>query len=250
MGVPDDYETASRWIESASHIVAFTGAGISVESGIPTFRGEDGLWSRYDPKILDIGFFMKNPAESWRGIREIFYEYMDAKASPNDAHRFLARLEANGTLDGIITQNIDNLHQEAGSVNVVEFHGTAKRIVCPSCTYETSSEKIDMSNLPPLCPKCGTPLKPDFVFFGEAIPPEAYSRSLKLLENCDLLIIVGTTGEVAPASYLPYEAAGVKSIEINIEESAYTENLSDIFLRERASVACRKISEKLRKRVI
>lgn len=241
----DDYQSAAKAIEDAKYAVAFTGAGISVESGIPTFRGPTGLWSRYDPKILDLGYFTRHPKESWSVIKEIFYDYMGENAKPNDAHRFLAKLESIGKLKGVITQNIDNLHQYAGSENVVEFHGTAKRLVCMDCREIYDISQISLDSLPPLCPKCSRLLKPDFIFFGEAIPPEAYAKSQMLISNADLMIIVGTTGEVAPASYLPYENRDATVIEINIEESAFTPQLTDIFLRDKASIASKKLAEML-----
>ena len=241
----DDYQAAMKAIKSAKSIVAFTGAGISVESGIPTFRGPNGLWSRYEPKILDLGYFLSNPKESWSVIKEIFYDYMGVNAKPNDSHKFLAKLEEVGKLKGVITQNIDNLHQEAGSKNVVEFHGTAKRVVCIDCKRYYDISQISLDNLPPLCPKCNGLLKPDFVFFGEAIPPEAYAKSHTLISNSDLLIIIGTTGEVAPASYLPYENKNAFVIEINIKKSAFTPQLTDIFLQERASIASKKLANLL-----
>jgi len=241
----DDYQSASEYIKSSKYAVAFTGAGISVESGIPTFRGKDGLWSRYDPKVLDLQFFISNPQESWSVIREIFYDYMGENAHPNYAHKFLAKLEEMGILKGVITQNIDNLHQDAGSKNVIEFHGTAKRLVCLGCKSYYDISEIDLNNLPPLCPKCSSLLKPDFIFFGEAIPPDAYAQSRLLIDNADLLIIIGTTGEVAPASYLPYENRDATVIEINIEESAYTPTITDIFLKDRATTATKQLAKLL-----
>ncbi|WP_292663676.1 NAD-dependent deacylase [Nitratifractor sp.] len=242
----NDYDTAAQWIEGSRHAVAFTGAGISVESGIPTFRGPEGLWSRYDPKVLDLGYFYEHPRECWKVIKEIFYDYMGAKARPNAAHRFLAELEKAGKLEGVITQNIDNLHQEAGSWKVVEFHGTAQTLVCTECGERTPFTEHDLEDLPPLCKKCGGLLKPDFIFFGEAIPPAAYQESLKLLEKADLLIVVGTTGEVMPASMIPYEAKGAKVIEINVEPSAYTHTLTGLFLQAPATQAARELASRLK----
>ena len=242
----NDYEKAAEWIASAERAVAFTGAGISVESGIPTFRGPTGLWSRYDPQILDLRYFHEHPLESWRVIKEIFYDYMGTNARPNAAHRFLAELEKAGKLKGVITQNIDNLHQEAGSRNVVEFHGTARRLECTACRKKREFSEALIATLPPACPECGGLLKPDFIFFGEAIPPEAYRRSVELCEKADLLIIVGTTGEVMPASMIPFEVRGrAKVIEINVEPSRYTEDLTDIFLCDKATVAAKELAGRL-----
>ena len=244
----NNYKKAAEIIKNSNFPVAFTGAGISVESGIPPFRGPTGLWSKYDPKILDIDFFIQNPAESWKYIKEIFYDYM-GNTQPNDAHKFLAWLENIGKLRGVITQNIDNLHQKAGSKNVIEFHGTASQMECIDCKRKFPSDSISLENLPPLCPECQGILKPDFVFFGEPIPPKAFEESIKLCENADCLIVVGTTGEIMPASQLPILAKqnGAKIIEINIEPSNYTNTITDIFLNDKATVASNKLKEKLEK---
>jgi len=234
----NDYKKAAQIIKNSKFLVAFSGAGISVESGIPPFRGPTGLWSKYDPKILDIDFFMSNPEISWKYIKEIFYDYMQ-NVKPNKAHYFLAELEKKELLKGIITQNIDNLHQKAGSENVVEFHGTASRLECTNCKNKYPSNFVSLESLPPLCPKCGGILKPDFVFFGEAIPSDAFEKSIYLMQNADTVLIIGTTGEIMPASELPYIAKKNKAkiIEINIEPSNYTNKITDIFLKAKATKA-------------
>ena len=233
------YEEAINLIKNSKSIVAFTGAGISVESGIPTFRGENGIWSKYNPQILDIDYFKNYPKESWGKIKEIFYDYMrDVK--PNIAHKFLAFLEDKGMLKVVITQNIDGLHQAAGSKNVIEFHGTTKSVVCLGCGERYPSDDINLSALPPLCPKCGLVLKPNFVFFKEPIPSNAYRKSYEYMQKADLLLIIGTTGEIMPASEFPYICKG-KVIEINPEPSKYTQTKTDIFLHEKSGLACKKL---------
>ncbi len=241
------YSLAAEMILNSKKTVAFTGAGISVESGIPTFRGPQGLWSKYDPKILDIDFFLSNPKESWEKIKEIFYDYMQ-NVKPNAAHYFLAELEKENLLEAVITQNIDNLHQEAGSKNVIEFHGTAKKLVCMNCYKKYDKNEIDLNDLPPFCPKCWGLLKPDFVFFKESIPKKALEKSLELAQECDLMIIIGTTGEIQPASHIPLIAKenGAKIIEINIEKSNYTDTITDIFLQDKATAASKKIQQYLK----
>ena len=123
---------AAELIKNSEHTTAFTGAGISVESGIPPFRGENGLWSKIDPIFLDMSYFFKHPDKSWQKIKEIFYDSF-AQAEPNAAHYALAELDQRGLLHAIITQNIDNLHQRAGSKNVIEYHGTTKSLTCTNC---------------------------------------------------------------------------------------------------------------------
>ena len=235
------YKKAAELIKNSKNLIAFTGAGISVESGIPTFRGENGIWSKYDPQILDIDYFKAYPKESWQKIKEIFYDYM-INVKPNTAHKFLAFLEDKGILKAVITQNIDGLHQAAGSKNVIEFHGTTKSVVCLECGNKYPSSDIDLSSLPPLCPKCGSVLKPDFVFFKEPIPSDAYKKSYEYMQKADLLLIIGTTGEIMPASEFPY-ISKARAIEINPEPSKYTQTKTDIFLQEKAGIASKKLWE-------
>lgn len=237
-----EIEQAARMILKAHRSVAFTGAGISVESGIPPFRGANGLWSKYNPEFLDISFFHRHPLESWRLIKEIFYDFF-GKAKPNLAHYALAELEKKGLLQAVITQNIDNLHQEAGSKTVYEFHGNSRRLVCTRCHATRDVRETDLDVLPPRCSDCGAILKPDFIFFGEAIPEPANSLSFAEAEKADLFILIGTTGEIMPASMIPDLAkqAGAKIIEINIEPSNYTHRITDLFIRGKATQAMSEI---------
>ena len=227
---------AAEKIKKANRITAFTGAGISVESGIPPFRGENGLWNRYDPYALDIDHFLANPDKSWKTIQKIFYEHF-GKAHPNNAHLALAELEVNNKLHSVVTQNIDNLHQIAGSKNVIEFHGNSHRLVCLKCGSGYSITEYDMAHVPPLCKKCKSILKPDFVFFGEQIPQGAYKKARLETALSDIWIVIGTTGEVYPAANLPIEAKinGKTIIEINIDQSAFTNQITDIFLTGKAA---------------
>lgn len=228
-------EKAARILAEAENCYVFTGSGISVESGIPSFRGPEGLWSQYDPKVLDLSFFKMNPLESWQAIKEIFYNFM-GKARPNPAHTVLAKLEDAGIVKGIITQNIDNLHHLAGSKNVVEFHGNSRKLVCLSCgAYYDASEEMFQS-LPPRC-NCSGILKPDFVFFSESIPPDALARSEEITRIADVIVVMGTTGEVYPAASIPQMASsnGAIIIEINIEKSNFTGIITDLFIKRKAS---------------
>jgi NAD-dependent deacetylase len=226
---------AAETLAKSKYAIAFTGAGVSVESGIPPFRGEAGLWNKYDPRVLDLGYFYEHPEECWHYIRQIFYDFF-AGSKPNTAHLVLAEMEHRGLLKSVVTQNIDNLHYEAGSKTVYEFHGNSKQLVCRRCGKITPVSEIDLKNLPPRCPGDGTILKPDFIFFGEGIPPEAYEMSFIAAKKCDVCLIVGSTGEVAPASYIPKTAKeyGATIIEINPEESMFTNQITDIYLKGRA----------------
>jgi len=227
---------AAGFLRRSGFTTAFTGAGISVESGIPPFRGDGGLWGKYDPQVLEISYFRDNPAESWKVIREIFYDFF-GKASPNKAHLALARMERAGLLGRTITQNIDNLHQAAGSVVVSEFHGSSGRLVCLHCHRIYRPETVSLDHIPPTCRECGGILKPDFVFFGEAIPRKAMEEAWEAASMSDVLLIIGTTGEVMPANQVPLMAkeAGAVIIEINPQPSHYTGRLTDIFLQGKAA---------------
>jgi len=239
---------AAETIIRAEHLTAFTGAGISVESGIPPFRGENGLWSRYDPIFLDINYFLRYPEESWRLIKEVFYEFF-SQAKPNAAHEALAEMERKGWLHSVITQNIDNLHQEAGSRIVYEFHGTSQTLVCMDCSRRSPAASVDLSDLPPKCSDCGGLLKPDFVFFGEGIPEPTHSASLAEARQSDVFLLIGSTGEIMPAGMIPHIAkeTGASIIEINPYSSNYTERITDLFLQEKATLAMTGILNALRK---
>ena len=232
----NEYKKAVELLSEADHGVAFTGAGISIESGIPVFRGPNGLWSKYDPTVLELQYFYNNPAHAWSVIKEIFYDYY-GKVEPNHAHRVLGWLEQKGYLKSVITQNIDNLHQEGGSSNVLEFHGTYMKMECASCGRKFDVEEVSLQLEIPSCPECGGLLKPDFIFFGEAIPEPAGSKSFSESEQTDLMLVVGTTGDVMPASMLPYKAKenGATIIEVNVKPSAYTDSITDIYLEGKAT---------------
>ncbi len=229
---------AGDLIKSGRRITAFTGAGISVESGIPPFRGPNGLWSRYDPRMLEIGYFLEHPGRCWAAIREIFYDSF-AAAEPNAAHLALAAMESAGLLHCIITQNIDNLHHRAGSRMVWEFHGNTRTLVCLGCSKNYRVAEVDLVELPPTCRMCGGTLKPDFVFFGEPIPEQAATRAFLEARLSDVFLLIGTTGEVMPACMIPRAAKenGASIIEVNTEESEYTGQITDLFLKARATEA-------------
>lgn len=239
-------QEAMEIIKESRHLVAYTGAGISVESGVPPFRGPDGLWSSYDPKYLELAYFHQHPEDCWRILKEIFYEHF-AKAEPNDAHRVLARLERRGLLKAVITQNIDNLHQIAGSQKVIEFHGNTRDLVCLSCGATIAADPDILGILPPKC-TCGGVLKPDCVFFGEEIPQRAWLESRREIEAADVVIVVGSTGEVYPAASLPHQAAGngARIVEINPEDSNFTHTITDVFIPLAAGTALARIEKLLK----
>lgn len=228
---------AAQLIKESHKTAAFTGAGISVESGIPDFRGPNGLWSKYDPRLLELDYFYNHPEECWEDIRQIFYEFLK-DVQPNDAHLTLAWMEEEDLLQGVITQNIDNLHFRAGSRKVIEYHGNTRLLYCRRCDKYQEANFSQMS-FPPVCGDCGMILKPDFVFFGGSIPIKALKEAGELLEELELMLVIGTTGIVYPAGMIPRIARhqGAKIVEINIEKSEYTEAITDIFIQMPASQA-------------
>ncbi len=228
---------AAGLIRQARYLTAFTGAGISVESGIPPFRGEGGLWSRYDPRMLELDYFLAHPDRAWPVLREIFYDHFGA-ARPNKAHQVLAAWEAAGLLKVLVTQNIDRLHHDAGSRNVVEFHGNSRRLLCLSCARSVDADPSLLQSLPPRC-GCGGIYKPDFVFFGEGIPASAHARAQEAARRCDVMLVVGSTGEVYPAALVPRWAseAGAAIIEVNPEASEFTHALADLHVPLKAGEA-------------
>lgn len=224
---------ASELITRSGNTVALTGAGISVESGIPPFRGEGGLWERYDPEeYAHIESFKRDPKKVWVMLKELMETCLGAE--PNRAHLALAKLEKRGLMDGIITQNIDGLHQRAGSGNVVEFHGGNNSMSCLSCGRGYRTKDVSLDIIPPRC-DCGGLLRPDFVFFGEQIPALNLSGAVELARNCELMLIIGTTGMVMPAAQMPYlaKSSGASLVDVNPDPSAYG-RMVDIHLEGRA----------------
>jgi len=239
-------DKAVEIIRNARRVTGFTGAGISVESGIPAFRGENGLWSKYDPIFLDIGYFKAHPLKAWELIKEIFFDFF-GEAKPNRAHIGLAEMEKNGYLNAIITQNIDNLHQEAGSKEVYEVHGNSRNLVCINCGYRVSVEEKYLNNLPPRCEKCKGLLKPDFIFFSEPLYEPDITKSFREAKISDVFLVIGTTGKIMPASQIPIIAKNnlISIIEINIEKSSYTDCITDVFLKGKATEVIDKLVKNL-----
>ncbi len=221
-------DLAAQWIKSAGKAIALTGAGVSTESGIPDFRGASGLWSRYSPaEYATLGAFLRNPGKVWNMLAEL-ESLLDAQ--PNPGHHALARLEHAGSVVGIVTQNIDGLHQAAGSRKVVEFHGSNRTFTCLGCGARFERDAVRaMDKLPgtrmPRPTGCERParppsciLKPDVVFFDEMIPQQAVAASDRLVAGADLILVIGTSCEVYPAAAIPAQVRrqGGKVIEINL----------------------------------
>ena len=224
-------QRAAKDILSSKKTIAFTGAGISVESGIPDFRGKGGLWEKYDPEeYAHIHAFHENPERVWSMLKEMFSLVMGAR--PNPAHMGLAELERMGLLTCIVTQNVDGLHQSAGNRNVIEFHGSHKTLSCLKCSSKVEGTSLTIEDLPPRCSRCSSLLKPDVVFFGEPIPWQAQITSFEESRTCNLVLVIGTSAVVYPAASVPMTAKerGALVIEINKEPTALTGEVSDYLI--------------------
>jgi NAD-dependent deacetylase len=256
----DLIEQVAQSLVRSKNAVALTGAGISTESGIPDFRSPGGLWTRVDPGEFSIDRFLQNPARFWRlhsHLKETG-EFDLASAEPNAAHLALSRMEQMGILKCIITQNVDNLHQRAGSVEVVEFHGNMLRAVCLKCRAlepirEVEARLTEDSEEAPRCQKCGGLLKPDAVFFGEAIPGRAVMISQVQSRKCDLLLVIGTSLQVYPAAQIPLSVKlkhpPAMVVEVNREPSAMYNQVSDVLLLGSAAEILSRLMETLEDKV-
>lgn len=234
-------------IKEKGYVVAFTGAGISADSGIPTFRGGQGLWEKYDPmEYAHIRAFNSNPEKVWIMLREMSHVILDA--SPSPAHHALSELEKRGFLKAVITQNVDGLHHVAGNKNVIEYHGNHRWLVCLSCSKRIPLTRDVISILPyPRCERCNNALKPDVVFFGEGIPMLEMIRANEEANKCNILLVIGTSGVVYPAAEIPYivKSRGAIIVEINIAPTPFTSSITDYYFEGNASDILPKIIEHL-----
>ena len=224
----EELEAAAELVAVARRGVAFTGAGVSAESGIRTYRGQDGLWKEFDPyKVASIDYFRRDPSLYWevasRGWK------MRAQARPNPGHVALAGLESDGHLAGVVTQNTDGLHLEAGTRTLVELHGNGQTVRCLDCgagEWRASVQARLGGELPPRCQTCGgIHIKPNVVFFGEALPGPALAEAFRLARQCDLMLVVGSSLQVYPAADVPQAAVerGVPLVIVNDEPTPLDE---------------------------
>ncbi len=227
------FRQAADILARSQRLVVFSGAGVSKESGIATFReAQDALWGRYDPhQLATLQGFRRNPKLVWEWYEHRFGLLGDV--TPNPGHLAIAALERYVPHVVVITQNIDNLHRAAGSSDVVELHGNWRFYRCLGGHKGfTRADFADQTDIPPQCPRCGDMLRPDVVWFGEMLPPEALERAFAESAACDAMLVVGTSGLVQPAASLPTYArrAGSPIIEVNPNRSAITP-LADVFLQ-------------------
>ncbi len=229
-------ERAVLLLEEKLPAAVLTGAGISVESNIPPFRGPGGLWERYDPyEYGHIDTFNEHPSRSWQMLKQIIEGSLSSK--PNEAHLAIARMEKKGWIKTVITQNVDGLHGQAGSEDILEVHGNARRIYCPGCEQEERLNSDSWKDFKIKC-ICGSYKRPDIVFFGEELPEDSISRAFEIAYRGTDLVVVGTSGVVHPVAMIPQLAKsnGARIIEINPELSTLTENLSDTHIKASATV--------------
>ncbi len=242
----DLIKRAAKDLAAAKNVVALTGAGISVESGIPPFRGKGGLWEKIDPmEYAHIDAFLRDPAKVWSVLIKEMKDGVD-RAEPNDAHKGLARLEELGLLKTVITQNVDGLHQAAGNTDVIEFHGSFAWQKCMDCQNRCETRKVNLQQIPPRC-DCGGIFRPEVIFFGEMIPPQHLRRSQLAASQCDIMLVIGTSAVVQPASLMPVisKQAGAKVIEINPERTPLTGTISDYIILGKAGTVTNKIIAEL-----
>ena len=228
------FKSVTKKLKEAQKIVFVTGAGISQESGIPTFRGKDGLWRNYDAmKLATIDAFYENPNLVWEWYNERRRNIFSAE--PNLGHRALADLEKFVNVV-ILTQNIDGLHQRAGSTKVLELHGSIIEIKCTVCKFKNKI-LTEFTNIPPLC-KCGNILRPNVVWFGEPLPQDIWKEAMIHASKCDVIVIVGTSLVVSPANTLPLYAKQNNAflLELNPEETMMSHDM-DLSVRSTSVIA-------------
>jgi len=215
-------ETLAELIRANQPCVVLTGAGVSTESGIPDFRSPTGIWARYDPMVYaTISAFRRDPVKVW----DFYAKRLGvlAEAEPNGAHLALARLEERGFVEAVVTQNIDRLHERAGSRDVIEVHGSIRTASCLDCGNRVPLDEVARRLPVPECDVCGAVLKPDVVMFGELLPADAIARAAKLAQGAALMVVVGSSLEVWPVAGLPQETldAGGRLAIVNRDATPY-----------------------------
>ena len=228
-----DLQQAGRWLTESKRLAVLTGAGISAESGVPTFRGKDGLWKGF--RATDLATpqaFARDPKLVWD-----FYNWrreLLAPLQPNPAHKALIRLEEKIPQFSLITQNIDDLHHQAGSKNLVELHGNIWMVRCTQCHLVSRNEEVPLPELP-ACKECGGLLRPHVVWFGEQLDPTILDKTVAEIRSCDTMLVIGTSALVQPAASFALVAKeqGAQVVEINLEVTPYSHKL-DLALRGKA----------------
>lgn len=249
MAADSHIDTLAGWLAGSTNAVAFTGAGISTESGIPDFRSPGGVWAKSTPVYFD-EFLRSAEArkEAWRQKSLTHVEFV--RAAPNDGHVALAKWETEGRLKGVITQNIDGLHQIAGSRCVLELHGTARAIACLGCGARYDAEPMvrvfNATGTPPDCPRCDGLLKHATISFGQSLPENVLAESVRLAETSDLCLAIGSSLVVYPAASIPELAKerGARLVIINRTETPL-DGIADLVIREPIGATLRGVMERL-----
>lgn len=239
---------AARLLKNSRYTVVFTGAGISTPSGIPDFRSANtGLWQTNDPMLVaSMTTFTYHPDRFYRWLRPLLQS--STQALPNPAHHAIATLEKNGRVQAVITQNIDNLHQKAGSGNVIKLHGSMDSFHCPACHLagENAPSLIEeiLAGLIPYCSHCGAIMKPDIILYEEALPVQAWQAASDAVARAEVMIVAGSSLEVIPASSLPYDAyrCGCRVIIVNLYPT-YMDPLAEVVISGDVSEALPMILE-------
>lgn len=227
--VDADEERVADSLLAADTAVAFTGAGVSTASGIPSFRGDDGIWrTRFDPDDFRVGRLDADPAGFWRDRLDLHEAMFAEGPEPNAAHDALVDLERAGLLDAVVTQNTDGLHAAAGTETLLELHGNAQRVVCRNCGRRsdaaTARQRAHDGELPPRCRDCGGVLKPDVVLFGERLSEATMTEARRLARESDVFLVVGSSLTVEPAASLPRLAAEDGTLVlVNLEATPYSD---------------------------
>ena len=238
----NEIEKLAEIISKSKYLVAFTGAGVSTESGVPDFRSKGGVFDMLRKKykkspeeILSIGFFLSNTADFYDIHRSVF---LAEKALPNDCHKSFAHLEEIGIMKAVITQNIDNLHQDGGSKKVYELHGNMFRNICSACFKEFPQSYLGETGVPH-CDVCGKVVRPDIVFYGEGLDQNVIGGSIKEIGNADTLIVAGTSLSVYPAAGLINYFNGENLILINRDQTSY-DSMASLIIREPVGATMKK----------
>jgi NAD-dependent deacetylase len=251
MSTKNDIERAAELIHRSHHMIALTGAGHSTPSGIPDFRSPNsGLWEKANPMLVaSIWAFRLNPKTFYDWIRPLARTLIDAR--PNLAHAALADLEDMGYLKAIVTQNIDNLHQRAGSRRVLELHGHMREATCIRCykvvPIDPALEQSILNGRVPHC-KCGGVLKPNVILFGEQLPIRAFNEAMAEARSCDLILVAGSSLEVTPAADVPFVAveSGAKAIVVNLEPTCFDDR-ADVVIHDDVAVVLPAIVKALKR---
>jgi NAD-dependent deacetylase len=241
----DVYDEAARILLDHPPFLVLTGAGISVESGLPPFRGTGGIWTRYDPEDYGhIRTFRNEPERAWVLLSELIKGSLTAK--PNQAHIALTRLQERKLAGAIITQNVDGLHRLAGSRDILDVHGDARKILCPSCGKREELIEVLDGKPDPLC-ECGAYRRPDIVFYGESLPEEKIERAWNLAMSGMDLLVIGTSGIVFPVAHIPYlvKVSGGRLVVIDPHDVGLSPDVIEVHIREKAVFGMLELEKRL-----